>query len=55
MSVLTKVVVYTSRLYGFIETDVLGEEDKPWACSQYRESVIRYTDVGLVWPADPGS
>ena len=29
MAVLTKVIVYASRLYGFVETDVLGEEDNP--------------------------
>ena len=36
------------------KSDVLDEEDNSWAGSWYRELVIRYANVDLAWPTDPG-
>ena len=46
MAVLTKVVICASLEYVFVSLD------NHRTCSRYRETVIRYADVDLAWPAD---
>ena len=53
MTVLTEVVICASLEYGFVSlTSFMKKTIIELVSSRYCESVIRYANVDLAWPAD---